>query len=332
MTASNLLGNFYKKFSKNDRVLVVIKPDPDSIASAMGISFLLRRTTKLVDIAKVGVIKRLDNKAMIRVLKIKLKNYFKVNLEEYDKFVIVDGQPAHFGEEIKLPEFDVVIDHHPICEGTRRNNNFVDVRPKFGACSTIIEEYIRLKGWKPTKRLATALCYGIKSDTNNFERSGTHRDVTAFSNLFPRINHEALKMIERWEFTRLSIPYIKKSFRHLYLSRSTLFAYLGRVDDPDILVIMADFFTHTGGINLVVIAGLYDGKLSVVFRSDGIRRSASKLATHAFGKYGPAGGHKTAARAEIPLENLEEELPSTAEGAVVDFIISRIKMKRCKKD
>jgi nanoRNase/pAp phosphatase (c-di-AMP/oligoRNAs hydrolase) len=135
-------------------------------------------------------------------------------------------------------------------------------------------------------------------------------------------------MIERWEFTRNSLPHIKKSFHNLHLSSSTLCAYIGKVDNPDILVIIADFFTHTGGINLVVVGGLYDGNLSVVFRSDGIRRSAAKLATHAFGKFGPAGGHKTAARAEIPMENLKEVLPSTSETSVKNFIMGRIKMKR----
>ena len=128
-------------------------------------------------------------------------------------------------------------------------------------------------------------------------------------------------MIERWEFTRSSIPYIKKAYNHMYMSRSTLFAYIGKVDDPDILVIIADFLTHTGGIYTVVIGGVYEGSLSIVFRSDGIRRSAGKLATNAFGKYGSAGGHKTAARAEIPIENLKKEEISINEKAIEDFIL-----------
>ena len=42
----------------------------------------------------------------------------------------------------------------------------------------------------------------------------------------------------------------------------------------------------------------------VLFRFYGYRKNAGKLAKSSFGNYGPAGGHKEAARAEAPLKNL----------------------------
>ena len=46
-------------------------------------------------------------------------------------------------------------------------------------------------------------------------------------------------------------------------------------------------------------------KLVVIFRCDGYRKNAGKLAERIFGSLGSAGGHKGAARAEVPLKNLQ---------------------------
>lgn len=323
------MQELFKWFRREDRVLVIIRPDPDSIASALGIQFLLRRRVKRTDVARIGTMTRLDNKALVRVLKIRMINYDKVDLGSYSKFVMVDGQPSHFSGETVLPPLQVVVDHHPPGPGLTEIP-FVDIRPDYGSNSTIIEEYVHRTGWKIPARLATALCYGIKSDTKGFERGLHSRDAAAFSRLFPSVRYDLMRLIERWEFQRSSIPYIRKAFNHLHMSRSTLFTYLGKLDNPDILVIVADFLTHVGGISLCLAAGLCEGSLSVVFRCDGFQRSAEKLAVQAFGRYGSAGGHVTAARAEIPVDNLKKELPSLAEKEVERFIMERIRMRRGK--
>jgi nanoRNase/pAp phosphatase (c-di-AMP/oligoRNAs hydrolase) len=322
------LNKFDRVFTSDDNVLIIIRPDPDSIASAMAVKFLLRRKVRSTTIAKLGRISRLDNKAMLRILKIRMKNLERLDLSHYSRFVMVDGQPSHFAADITLPQMDVVIDHHPVGNGLD-DVTFRDIRPQYGSNSSILSEYMEERGWKVPPLLATALCYGIKSDTMNFERGVHQKDALAFSRLFPRARYELLQRIERWEFHRSSIPHIRKAFNHMHMSRSTLFAYLGRVDNSDIIVTAADFLTRVGGISLCVAAGTCDGVLSVVFRSDGFQRSAGKVAFQAFDKFGSAGGHKTAARAEIPLENLEKILPSCKEKSIEEFIITRIRLRNC---
>ena len=73
---------------------------------------------------------------------------------------------------------------------------------------------------------------------------------------------------------------------------------------PDVLVIIADFFNHVDGFDWVIVSGQYGEKLVVIFRCDGYRKNAGKLAKTIFGQFGSAGGHKEAARAEVPLKNL----------------------------
>jgi len=54
-----------------------------------------------------------------------------------------------------------------------------------------------------------------------------------------------------------------------------------------------------------VVSGIYQGRLIVIVRNDGIRKDAGKLLGESLGEMGAAGGHKSMARAEIPLKALE---------------------------
>jgi nanoRNase/pAp phosphatase (c-di-AMP/oligoRNAs hydrolase) len=73
-------------------------------------------------------------------------------------------------------------------------------------------------------------------------------------------------------------------------------------------VILADFFLRAGEISWTIVAGIYQDKLVVIFRNDGLRKNAGRLAAKAFGKIGSAGGHAASARAEVPLDHTGMDL------------------------
>jgi len=58
-------------------------------------------------------------------------------------------------------------------------------------------------------------------------------------------------------------------------------------------------------ISWVFVSGIHGERLVVIFRCDGYKRNAGKLAAKTFGNIGSAGGHREAARAEVPLKNLD---------------------------
>ena len=78
--------------------------------------------------------------------------------------------------------YSVIIDHHPL---TQLNADFTDIRPRYGATTSIMTEYLRMAKIKPSMKLATSLFYGIKTDTSNFERQALPEDMKAFQYLFP---------------------------------------------------------------------------------------------------------------------------------------------------
>ena len=89
--------------------------------------------------------------------------------------------------------------------------------------------------------------------------------------------------------------------------------------------IIADFFMSVDSISWCFVSGIHNKKLVVVIRNDGIRKNAGKLAKKRFSELGSAGGHKSMARAEIPLEELNKHCDSTQENKVMQWLIKRLK-------
>ena len=138
-SASEKLRRLLGLFSREDRLVIVINADPDAMASAMALKRLLWRQVSATTIAHINEIRRPDNLAMIRLLGLGLLPIRKVNLGEFTRFAVVDSQPRHH-EGFEGINFDVIIDHHP---ATEAKAPFVDIRPDYGATSTIMTEYVR---------------------------------------------------------------------------------------------------------------------------------------------------------------------------------------------
>jgi nanoRNase/pAp phosphatase (c-di-AMP/oligoRNAs hydrolase) len=294
---------FLQLFKRDDKVLVVIVADPDAMASAQAIKRLLSRRVEEIAIAHPNEIKRLDNLVMKDLLKIPLQRLRSTKKDNYTKFVLLDSQPTH-NPDLSSMTYDAVIDHHPISDGW--GAPFVDIRPEYGATSSMLTEYLKAAGIKPSVFLATSLFYGIKVDTQNFTKETAQADVLCFQYLFKRINRQLLNRIETANMRRSELKFFRIALENMRVSKKRAYAHLGKVGNPDILVVVADFLTHVHDIGWVILSGRYAEKLVVIFRCDGYKKDAGKLAARVFGEIGSAGGHRQSARAEIPLKNLSE--------------------------
>ena len=235
------------------------------------------------------------------------------------KWAIVDGQPHHHSRFSKI-HFDIIIDHH--APGPDVTASFLDIRDNYGATCSMLTEYLRAASIKPSARLATALFYGIKTDTDNFARASSDNDIKAFRYLYPFVNLNIIKKIEASEINKGNLAGFRTAFENLEFIGNTAYIHMGTVDDPDILVIIADFFLKMAEATWCFVSGIYGKKVIIIIRNAGFRLNAGKLAKRLFGDLGSAGGHKNAARAEISLENLEENAAS-----VETYIRNRIKDK-----
>ena len=325
--AQEKLKKFYAAFKSSDHVLIAINADPDAIASAMAVKRLLWRKVSEITISHINVIKRPDNLAMLRLLGVSLTPWEKLNLMNYNRFVMVDSQPSHHPAFSDL-NLDVLIDHHPV---TEVDALFKDIRPDYGATSTILTEYIRGAKIRPSAKLAAGLFYGIKTDTSNFERQACMEDVKAFQFLFRYANVHLIRKIEFAEIRYDFLKYYQTAISNMRLRKGRVFIHLGAVISPDVCVLIADFIMRVDRVAYSIVSGISGGKLVLILRNDGLRKDAGKLAQHSFGRYGYAGGHKSMARAEITLADLPPEVNGKQQKNLANWIIRRIEKPSGKK-
>jgi nanoRNase/pAp phosphatase (c-di-AMP/oligoRNAs hydrolase) len=318
---SSPLQRLYNLFSHEDRLLILIDADPDSIASALALKRLLWRRLAAAVITHIRPITRPQNVRLVRLLGISSVPIQEINPDDFNRKALVDSQPAH-NELFGPHHYDLIIDHHPRLPDTKAR--LVDIRPEYGATSTILTEYLRAARIKPSLKLATALYYGIKTDTSSFERPAIEADVRAFHFLFGFTRRALVGRLEFAEFNLPMLNYFRQALSRYRVRHNRIYSFLGAVTSPDVLVILADFFLRAGEISWTIVGGIYQDKLVVIFRNDGLRKNAGRLALKAFGRLGSAGGHASNARAEIPLKNLNE-LPLPEQWREwQDFIIQRV--------
>jgi len=318
---------FFSLFNGNSKVLVVINADPDAIASAMAVKRLLWRKVNEVTIAHFNAITRPDNLAMIEHTEPDLVHLDDIRKEEYTDFVVVDSQPDH---NKRFSEFDynAIIDHHPL---TCDQADFADIREGYGACSTIMAEYLRANNTKPSQKLAAALMLGIKTDTADFTRQATLKDIQAFQHLYKLADKNIVIKVERAMLTLDDLDFLGYAIKNRKILHNRIFLHAGTITKPDELVMVADFFLTISRVNWSIISGIYDKRLIIIIRNDGLRKGAGATAKQAFSMHGSAGGHKTMARAELELSSVKKETGSVSKKAIGDWIISAITKTAGKK-
>jgi len=318
---------FLSLFTGNSKVLVVINADPDAIASAMAVKRLLWRKVSEVSIAYFNKISRPDNLAMIEYTEPGMVMLDAVNKENFDSFVVVDSQPDH-NEQFSGFDFDAIIDHHPLtCDKAK----FVDIRSGYGACSTIMTEYIKCGKIKPSTKLAAALMLGIKTDTANFTRQATLKDIKAFQYLYQFADNNIVTKVERAALNQEDLDFLEKAIKQRKVINNRVFFHAGHITKPDELVMVADFFLTLTKVNWSIISGVYENRLIIIIRNDGLRKGAGNTVKEAFSLYGSAGGHKTMARAELDMKLIQKQINSISKKAVGQWIISVIEKTAGKK-
>ena len=308
-------------FAPAGRVLILMQddPDPDAIASALAFKALLGRNRTAATLGTFGTITRAENRAMTRILEIDVEAVKPRSLEDYDMLAMVDAQPSFFEERIERVDF--VVDHHP--EEAPVRAALKDIRPSYGATATILTEYLRAVDAKVPQRLATALLYGIKADTQHLERGATRADMDAFAFVHGLANHSALRRIERPELADEALDVLARGIAQRQVVNGVVFAHLGPVAYPELIAQFADFFLQVEGAEWSVVSGTVHGELHVSVRNVGYVRAAGEVVRLAFGDLGGAGGHRSMAKAVIRLRDWRARQGAATSRALAQGIVSR---------
>jgi nanoRNase/pAp phosphatase (c-di-AMP/oligoRNAs hydrolase) len=293
----------FEAVAKVNKLLILPhnNPDPDAIASAVALRYLLEKNTGITcQIAFRGIIGRAENKMLIHYLGDPLQRLTSLQLEPETPFALVDTQPGAGNNALPTQaNVAIVIDHHPWREATMAAD-FFDVRPHVGSTSSILVEYLHAADLEMEPPLATALFYGIKTDTLGLGRGTNTADTLAICSLLSLIDIEALLKIER---AQVPIDYFKSFAATLQTARiynGVVISYIGSMDYPDLAAEMADFLLRIEGSQWIICQGVYEDRLILSVRTH-YQRGAGHLVQSVIGERGVAGGHGSMAGGQVML-------------------------------
>src|SRR6266576_5977938 len=302
-------------------ILLQHDPDPDAIGSALALRELLGRNRATTPIVTFGGITRPENLAMIRLLDIQIDRIAYEDLhKEGARLALVDVQPPYF--DPPLGRVDLVVDHHP--KRIAFKARFADLRTSYGSTSTIFTEYLRAAGMEPSQRLATALVYGIKTDTLFLERGSNLADLSAFNFLYPIANKAMIARIERPALPREDLEAMGRALSRLQIDNGVAVIHLGEINREDVIPQLAEFCLQIEGVDWSVVSGLVNDRVVISVRNVGYVKSAGEIMKKLYDDIGSAGGHRAMANAVIPLDRFKERYGEVSEKVIRQAILPLI--------
>ena len=311
-------------------------PDPDSIASCLGMCHILS-FLGIEDkvMTYCGEVSHPQNRAMINVLQLRITKWQDLEIAGEAIYVFVD---CSFGQKnISIKEMPkLVIDHHKILT---TNKEVLFLHDEVGACSTLVldlalsvtqemaeeteAEAKTLQCFDPdeegTKELATALAIGIKTDTLDFlNETTTPDDFQAFRLLSRHLSDEKFGRIVNYEFPPYVLDYEQTAWKNKRPEFQPHFITgLGYVDESksDCIPTIADKFMRLQGVQTVIVYGVVGNSIRASVRTSSAALDCQTLCDDVFGKgNGGAkhgiGGARVQFNIFFPLEMNKEDRES----------------------
>jgi nanoRNase/pAp phosphatase (c-di-AMP/oligoRNAs hydrolase) len=296
------------------RILIQPHDNPDADAIASSVAFL-RLVSGLpgveAGVAYHGYIGRAENRALVRLLDEPLHRADKVDPAGWRALALVDTQPGagNLTPVVGLRVAIVFDRQEPgrLC----RTVEYVDARPELGATSTMLTQYLRTSGMTLDQRLASALFYGIKSNTLALSRDASPEDAAAYAFLQRQLD---ATMVNEIEYARVPADYFQSFDRALASARchnGLLVAYAGELSYPDLAAELADLLLRLEQALWVICSGCYGDHVVVSVRTRLADGEAERVARAIAGAEGAAGGRGTMAGGRIPLEGRSPERVAT---------------------
>ncbi len=283
-------------------------PDPDAIASAFALGKLLESNDVNYEYLFESGINRPENQLLVNYLGVSINRLKHGSLNDFEHVSLVDCNPSRINKESGngwsaelMEKLFSVQDHHGIekedLEPLQTREIYVDVRPNVGSCSAILAEAINESSLDFEEGTATALYYGLHSDTGGFLRGFSQFDFLQVTNFVEKVDQEALTDIIGTFMTSETFDLIHRvTDRELYEVRGTFkFADAGTLDSKNKTAIpqVADLLLKEEGVGGVVIAGVDIEEKVIVgsVRYSGSRYTAEEIAEKIANGHGSGGGH-----------------------------------------
>lgn len=292
------LLRFIKEKGKKLSPLLIMPhnyPDPDALATSVALAYLADQGAGIKSrIVYGGSIGRGENKAMVRHLKMPVFKIKKSDLKKYPHVALIDTQPQF--ENHACPSrkhVALVLDQHPSVK--KPEADLVIVNVDCGATSVIVTKALLISGIPIPKPIATALIYGILSDTQNLNRVEHPEIIETYLDLLPYCDMRILTKIQNPSKPAAFFKTLRYALNEARLSRGFVMVHLGVIPHPDLVSEIADFILGSNVATRALCTGRYLDKLHMSFRTRQPQDDAPKILRAAVDDPRNAGGHDSIA-------------------------------------
>lgn len=319
-------GYCLRQFAAGSEIVPILihnDPDPDAVSSALAVMKLLGGSAERTPIVTLDPMTRPENRRMAELLRITVTQITRDELLRFERVITVDTQPDGLQENGR-PRY-AVIDHHP--PEHDYTAEYTDIRPQYGATATMMTEYLRATDEKLiTKPLATALLFGIRTDTDTLIRGVTAPDVAAYAYLQSHADVQLVRRFERPSYSRRMACAFGGALAGAVYDDELIVAHLGELEDEEshVLADLADFCLTIENVTWVIAVAQVEGEVILTIRHTGTGKGAGSLARAIADLGGDGGGHATMARAVLPAERARELMGGDADAPAVQRLVRRV--------
>lgn len=281
-------------------------PDPDTIASALGIYIYLKSyNIKNVRIVYGGLqaIEKSNLKLMVQKCGIHLE--YTHNISKPELLLLVDCQYAQGNVEKFDAENIIMLDHHiPVVD--KKEDCLID--SSYQCCSTIIWKLLLEEGFPVNDypELVVALLYGLYTDTASFSDLYHHEDLRMKEQLYNK--QPLFEQLTKSCMSLAEFMIATDALHNHYFDIERRFAIINALKcDQAVLGIIGDFIIQ---VDLVLLSFTYtenDISYQISVRSCHPDIPANVIAEYICDGIGSGGGHKNKSGGRILKEKMQEK-------------------------
>ena len=279
-------------------------PDPDALASAVGLSTLLQTVLKgtKVTVSIKGQISGGVNAVFVREADLKLAAWDEAALPTYDAVILVDVQPQ-FAFSPLPPSVEplAIIDHHRGKTRRKLDCPFCDVRTDVGATASIIFSYFMELEVPIRPALGATLLYAIESDLAGAAGQPGELDNIALSSLTLIADPRKLYQMRYVDLPQSYFAAYARALNNAVFTENALITHLESIDSLEQPAVMADFLLRFDKVQWALVTAVNEGKLILSLRTSVPKASAADVMRRLLAKIGEGGGHRTKAGGFVKL-------------------------------
>ena len=298
-------------------------PDADALASGFGIYKYLVKEGKNPKLIYRGnhEIRKSNLTMMVEQLNIPIT--YEPEIDYIPQLLIVcDCQYGQKNVTTTKARAVAVIDHH---QATVDLPQMCEVRSTIGSCATIVWDMLRAEGFDANedKELATALYYGLYTDTNRLSEVSHPLDRDMVDSL--TVNKS---LITQMSNSNISLEELKLTGRAIldydYHEDTRCLVIKTEPCDPNILGVISDFAMETSEVDVCV--AYYASPVEIKFS---VRSCVKEVHANEFAEFladgiGGGGGHLLKAGGTIRPEKLTDSASDTIEDRIQKYYATYI--------